>query len=164
MPQSSPVVGAAIKITSAAADSAEASIVNCGNAMRCPNRPLNARPHTNPSQYSETPDDASMGPSAPAIRKYRNSHAPIPISAPTYRNITPLITQISGRESIAINPPPAAGAIRTSSAGVSLRRNAIAAHTSAPPPNTHQYGRRVANAALTISGPRRAPTPNRTCR
>ncbi len=64
-----PAMGAAINITSAAADSAEASIVNCGNAMRCPNRPPNTRPHTNPSQYSETPDDASNGPSAPAVRK-----------------------------------------------------------------------------------------------
>ena len=56
------------------------------------------------------------------------------------------------------------GAVRTSSAGVAPNRNAIVAHANAPPPNTHQYGRRVANAALTISGPRSAPTPNRTCR
>ena len=41
------------------------------------------------------------------------------------------MTQICGRASIAINPSLGVGAIRTSSAGVTPRRNAIVAHASA---------------------------------
>src|SRR5215469_11625327 len=44
------IVGATICITSASADSAHDIIVNIGIAMRCPIRPLNARPATSPSQ------------------------------------------------------------------------------------------------------------------